>query len=409
MNDASLGYRRGFVDACLDAAPRPARIWYRRLRQAVDRTISPAAAAVDRQRAYPVESVRVLRELGAFGVCAPKASGGLDFGDAMAALAVETVASGCAASAAILLFHLQVVRRVSRFEHPTHRCEDLPRLARGEWLAASACSESGAEAQRSSLQTRMARQDDHWVIDGAKHYCSGLEGARLFHVLVGVAGDGDRPKPTFVRVSADAAGLDRSEVYDLMGLRGSSTGTVRLNGVSVDADSLVGQVGQGKELMQINQQSLLNPAPIALGTASRALEETREIVLGRIAKSPDGVWFQGTRSRLAELEMALGQAYAYAAETIRRAARGAPDMHVECTKVKLQSTETAVAVADACLRLIGGRGFNAELPFERHLRDAYATVLMGPSHDMIKERVAAQFLAAGCSDDREPRAREGAR
>lgn len=386
-------YRKSFVDAGLAAAPKRARDWIAQLDEVVWDIIKSNAPAVDKHRTYPAESVAALKRIGAFGVTASTKTGGLGFGNGVGALAVETVAAGCPSTAAILMFHTQVLQRLERFGNGTQRRDDLPRLASGEWLASSAWSELGAGADKAGMATRLSGDAGRREVCGEKHYCTGLEGAEVIHVLLNAPAADGAWKPTFVRVRAGASGLDLQEIYDLMGLRGSSTGTVRLQNVAVAEEDLIGEIGAGMRLMQANHETLMNPGLLSLGIARAAYEEVKQAVTGGWPNMRATTDYQHTRFMLAELEVKLGSAYAYAAQTVNYMNDGLPDLHVECSKVKMHATVTSSEVTSAAMQLAGSRAFTAGCPLERHFRDARATLLMGPTNELIKERIATHILA----------------
>lgn len=393
MSASLRHYRRGFVEACLACAPPGARAWVSRLEEVASEVVARHAPEADRGRAYPSASVSALREVGAFGVGASQGVGGLGLGDGAAALAVETIAAACPSTAAILMFHTQVLQRVECFARGARQREELPRLASGEWLASSAWSEMGAGADKSGMKTRMDGEPGRWLIEGEKHYCTGLEGAALIHVLLGARDAEGKFAPTFVRVRAGAKGVDTREVYELMGLRGSSTGTVRLEGVAADEEDIIGGVGRGMALMQANHRTLMNPGLLSLGVARAAYEQVKRMVSGCWGGMRPTTGYQHTRFVLADLEVKLGSAYSYAAQAVSYMNEGLPDLHVECSKVKMLASLAAAEVTSAAMQLAGSRAFTADCPLERHFRDARATLLMGPTNELIKERIAAQILA----------------
>jgi alkylation response protein AidB-like acyl-CoA dehydrogenase len=386
-------YRWSFVKACLAGAPAEAAAWISQLEELVYDEIRPMASEVDRQSRFPRESLSKLRGIGAFGVAAPKQAGGLGFGNAAAALMIETVAAACPSTAAVLMFHNQVVGRIDRFGCTRQQRNDLERLAKGEWIAASAWTELGAGADKSSLQTRLTRGKGEARVNGEKHFCTGLEGADLIHVLLDASSENGKPAPTFVRIERSYPGVEVPRIYDLMGLRGSSTGTLRLLDVPVDDTDIIGKVGDGVLLMRANHETLMNPGLLALGIARAAYEDAKVSVQGLAHGSRNTTGFQSTRCTIADMELKLGAAYAYAASVVHLLKAGVSDLHVECTKIKVHASETACEVVSAAVRLAGGRGFSADWPFERHFRDAQATVLMGPANEVVKERIATQVLA----------------
>jgi alkylation response protein AidB-like acyl-CoA dehydrogenase len=394
MTQSLPSYRRGFVEACLAKAPPGAVDWLGRLDDVLSRVVAPLAPTVDRERAYPFQSLGALKEIGAMGVAAPAEVGGLDFGDAIAAMVVETVAAACPSTAAILMFHTQVVRRVRQHGTPRQKQEDLPRLARGEWMGASAWSELGAGADKSRLSTHLQGEPGKWLAVGEKAYCTGLEGAGIIHVLLGAPAANGALAPTFVRVRTGGPAVDLSEVYDLMGLRASSTGTVRLSGVPVTEEDVVGGLGQGMALMRANHESLMNPGLLALGIARAAYEEVKRATTGGWPGMHETIDYQNTRFSLADMELQIGSAYAYAAQCIRDVNAGRPELNVECSKVKVLASTMAAHLTAASLQLAGARGFTTPWPLERFFRDARATLLMGPTNEIIKEQIAKQIVGS---------------
>jgi alkylation response protein AidB-like acyl-CoA dehydrogenase len=263
------GYRRGFVEACLERAPAAARTWIADLEAVAVSRVAPAAAALDRDAGYPQAPLAALGELGVFGVAAPESAGGLGFGDGVAALAVETIAAACASTAAIVMFHTQVVRRVVRHGTQRQRQDDLPRLASGEWRGVSAWAEPGAGADKGAIRSRLHHGAGDWRMTALKTFVTGLEGADLVHVLVGTATRDGAIAPTFVRLAARSPHVRTVDIYDLVGLRGSSTGTMRIDDAPVTGADLLGELGSGRRLMADNHTAMLNPGCSRSASAAR--------------------------------------------------------------------------------------------------------------------------------------------
>ncbi|MBC3840253.1 acyl-CoA/acyl-ACP dehydrogenase [Streptacidiphilus sp. 4-A2] len=204
-------------------------------------------------------------EIGALGVQVPVSNGGLGFNDRTAALVVERVARACASTAAVLMFHYQVVRR-ALMHGATPRCdEDLSAFAIGKSIGASAWTEPNSGKGKKNVSTRLECTAEGWLLTGEKTFCTGLPGAGVVHVLAQAQFPDGRQGPTFVRVDTKLPGVAVGNSYPLLGLRGSGTGTLELHGVPVGEEDLVGGVGEGGRLMQENHQVCLNPGLLALG------------------------------------------------------------------------------------------------------------------------------------------------
>ena len=71
-----------------------------------DQSIAPNAAHVDRERAFPAESIAGLAKAGLLGLTVPAAFGGMGQGLGTMAAALDEVAQRCASTAMVYLMHL---------------------------------------------------------------------------------------------------------------------------------------------------------------------------------------------------------------------------------------------------------------------------------------------------------------
>ncbi|MCE6995305.1 acyl-CoA/acyl-ACP dehydrogenase [Saccharothrix sp. S26] len=375
-------YRTAFVAACLSEASTDAVGWLEELDRVVEETVAPHAAAVDREGRHPAEAVEGLRGVGAFGVQVARSRGGLGFGNGVAALVVERVARACASTAAILMFHYQVVHRTAAHGHPARRDDDLAGMADGSVIAASAWTEPSRTADKADVRTSLTRRGADLRVDGTKTYCTGLRSAAVVDVLVAAA-----EGPTFVRVDAKSAGVEVAELYSMLGLRGTGTGTLRLDDVHVNPVDVVGAAGGARDLMRANHETPLNPGLIALGVAGAAFEAAvgvrHDRPLGEVA-----------RIAIAESQLALEATYAYAAHLTADTVGSPVPGYTSASKLKAQATSAADAITRRLVAATGSRAFlsDAAHPLERHLRDAQATSLMGPANGVCLARVATAVL-----------------
>jgi alkylation response protein AidB-like acyl-CoA dehydrogenase len=388
---ADFGYD-SFVGACLAGSPDNATAFLSRLDQVIADVVAPAATAVDQDAAHPRLSLDALTDIGVTGVLVPAEYGGLGYGSALAALVVERVAHACASTAAILMFHYQVVNRTLDFASPARREDDLVAFAKGA-LAASAWTEPGTTRDKGNLRTSLTDSGPGLVVDGAKTFCTGLRSAAVIDVLLSARLDG-AAGPTFVRVDSSNAGAEIAEVYPMLGLRGTGTGTLRLRSVPVTRADVLHGVGTGRTLMTRNHQAPLNPGLLALGIAAAAFDAARGLCAGQAPGVPARDGSPAVRAALAETAVQLEATYAYAAALIREMTAAPERAYVSAGKLKVQATRTAETVTRRLLPAVGSSGFLAAFPLERYLRDAQATALMGPANELCLDRVAADVLPA---------------
>ncbi|MCA6092192.1 acyl-CoA/acyl-ACP dehydrogenase [Streptomyces sp. SCA3-4] len=392
-------YRDQFVAACLSGLPESAKDWFRRLDDLADGLIAAEAADADRTGEPPLRSLEALGDLGALGIQVPEEYGGLGFGDAAACLVVERVAQCCASTAAVLMFHYQVVRRTLSFGSGPWRGDDLRGFATGTLIGASAWTEKATTKNKENLQTRLSSHDsrstagspgDRLSLEGEKTFCTGLSTAGVVHVLADTHLDGERQGPTFVRVGTKDPRVRISAPYPLLGLRASGTASVEFDGVELTRADLVGEAGSGRQLMGRNHEVCLNPGLLALGAAAGAFEDACLMATGRLPETQPRTGAEHVRAALADTLVRVETSYAYAALAVAGSGPGASP--VTSSKFKLQASAAAEEITAALLHTVGSRGFLASFPLERRLRDARATALMGPSNELIRDRITDHLL-----------------
>ena len=153
-------------------------------------------------------------------------------------------------------------------------CEQwLPRVARGDVIAAFALSEPDAGSDVGAMSTRATREGDTWVLDGVKTWISNGGIADFYCVFArsDVTQQGGRGIDAFL-VPRDAQGLDITHRIDVIAPHPLATLTFR--NCAVHESQRIGAAQQGFKLaMRTLDIFRVSVAAAALGFASRAMDE----------------------------------------------------------------------------------------------------------------------------------------
>ena len=237
---------------------------------------------------------------------------------------------------------------------PTQRERYLPRVARGEALAAFALSEPDAGSDVAAMQCRAVADGDDYVLDGEKTWISN-GGIADFYVLFARTGEapGSRGISAFI-VDAGLPGFEIAERIDVIAPH--PLARLRFTGCRVPKSQMLGTPGEGFKLaMRTLDVFRTSVAAAALGFARRALQEglaqaqARPMFGARLADLPL------TQAKLADMACTVDSSalMVYRAAWLRDQGR---TITKEAAMAKLMATEGAQRVIDAAVQLFGGRG-----------------------------------------------------
>ena len=138
-----------------------------------------------------------------------------------------------------------VCSSIERWGSEEQKAEWLPRLCSGEALGCFGLTEPGTGSDAANLATRAERTDDGWRINGQKQWISMGNYAKVALVFAQTdPAQKHRGLAAFL-VPTDSDGFSSTAIHGKLGLRGSDTAELFLDGVEVPESALLGEVGDG--------------------------------------------------------------------------------------------------------------------------------------------------------------------
>lgn len=272
----------------------------------------------------------------------------------------------------------------------------LPRMARGELVAAIAMTEPGAGTDLQSVRTTARREGDHYVINGAKTFITNGHHADLVCVVAKTDTTQRARGVSLLMVeTADLPGFRRGRLLEKIGQHGLDTAELFFDEVRVPADNLLGgEEGLGfRQLMQQLPRERLLIAIGAAATMQRAVDETLAYVAQRKVFGEPLLAMQNTRFKLAECATEAALAQVFVDRCIERQLQGTLDVPT-AAMAKWSTTDKLCRVVDECLQLHGGYGYMTEYPIARMYADARVLRILGGANEVMKELIA-RALEAG--------------
>ncbi len=279
----------------------------------------------------------------------------------------------------------------------------LPKVARGEAIAAFALSEPDAGSDVAAMTTSARRDGSGWVLDGVKTWISN-GGIADFYCVFARSGEtaGARGISAFI-VPADARGLRIGERIDVIAPH--PLARLEFDGCRLAGDALLGAEGEGFKLaMRTLDIFRASVAAAAVGFARRALDESLRHVRERRMFGATLGDLQLTQARLGEMAAAIDAAalltYRAAWQRDVKGTRAT----AEAAMAKIAATESAQQVIDAAVQLFGARGVARGEVVERLYREIRALRIYEGATEVQKLIVARELLRpatpAGSSNGR---------
>jgi len=339
----------------------------RSVRQQAWRRLAGRDAELDRAQRFSRETWDDVRALGIVGLSFPEAEGGGGASALAFVVALEQVAYASAVAALYPGTSIQVARALLDHGQPTLRERWAKRLIAGDAVAAWAFTEPQTGSDPKQLTTRARRDGDSWVLDGTKafiSYAGVAEAALVFAV------DEAGATCAFL-VETAQAGWQPERPVEVLAYGAAEARAVRLDGVRVQAEGLVGAVGDGFRVMLAGEAlGKLRIAALNVGVAQRALDEATRYALQRTHRGTAiGEKFPTIRTLLADMSASVLAARAALCDTARCLDAGG-EVTGRVAALRLVTARAATETTSAALQVCGAYGLSREMAVERLYRQA---------------------------------------
>jgi alkylation response protein AidB-like acyl-CoA dehydrogenase len=322
-----------------------------------------------------------MKALGLFGALVPAAYEGLGVDVTTYARIIEELCRGWMSLAGVINSHTMAALIVLQHGTDAQRAAWLPRFARGDARGGLCLTEPHAGSDVQAIRTVARRRGDAYVLDGSKMFVTNGREGNAFALLALTdpkAEPRHRGMSCFI-VEKGHPGLRVVKSIDKLGYKGVDTAEIVLEEFVVPAASLVGGVeGRGfKHVMSGLEAGRINIAARAVGVAQATWEATL------------------AHARNADPRLADMAAQLHAARLLTYWAAGMKDRGERCDleagMAKLYASETAQALAETALRVVGESAILAASPIERYYRDT-PLMIIGEGTNEIQRTIIAKNL-----------------
>ena len=344
--------------------------------------------------------MRECGELGLLGVDVPESFGGVGL-DTVSSVLVSEAMGRHASFATTAGAHMGLcVVPLLWFGTPAQRSTYLPGLVAGEIIGAYGLSEAGSGSDALGARaTATPLPDGGYELNGEKLWITNCGFADLFVVFAKVNGE----HFTAFLVPRTTPGVTPGREEHKMGLHGSSTAPLLLQGARVGADAVLGEVGKGhKVAFTVLNYGRFKLGAMTTGGARQALKEAARYASTRRQFGQPIAEFGAIKLKLSEMAARLyaGESALYRVagsldhgDTPHEARSRAFEQHaVEASILKVLASETLQYVLDENIQIHGGNGFVRDYPAEGYYRDARVNRIFEGTNEINRLLLAGQLV-----------------
>jgi hypothetical protein len=366
------------------------------IRRFAQKEIRPHVMDWDEARAFPLEVIRRLGEMGMMGVIFPEEYDGAGMGYLEYAVVIEELSRVDGSVGLSVAAHNSLCsNHIFTQGNEAQRQRYLKPLAGGRVIGTWALTEPGSGSDAGALRTTARRQGGHWVLNGTKTFATHGTVADIAVVMARTrAGAGTDGISAFI-LEKGMKGFRAGRQENKLGMRASDTSELILEEAEVPGENLLGPEGVGfKQAMMTLDGGRIGIAALALGMAQGAFDASRGYAgirraFGKLLQEHQAIQF-----KLADMQTQIEAARLLVYKAAWLKDQGLP-YGKAAAMAKLYASEAACRVADEAVQIHGGYGFIKDYPVEKFYRDVKLCTIGEGTSEVLRMVIARHLVKEG--------------
>ncbi|MFM7662969.1 MAG: acyl-CoA dehydrogenase family protein [Bacteroidota bacterium] len=347
-------------------------------RQWVKKEVSPIIDEHYENATFPMNLLKGLGEIGAFGPYIPSEYGGagldqISYGIIMQEL--ERCDSGLRSTASVQ--SSLVMYPIWKYGSEEQKMKYLPKLATGELMGCFGLTEPDFGSNPGGMISHFKEDGDDVILNGAKMWISN---APFAHIAVVWAKD-ETGRIHGLIVERGMQGFSTPEMHGKLSLRASSTGELVFENVRVPKSNILpGRSGLGAPLSCLDS-ARFGIAWGAIGAAMDCYDQAVRYSKERLQFGQPLGAFQLIQKKLAEMltEITKAQLLTFRLGQLRNEGRATSG---QISMAKRNNVEIALNIAREARQIHGGMGITSEYSMMRHMANLESVVTYEGTHDI---------------------------
>lgn len=337
------------------------------------------ASLLEEQGMVPADLMEKLGRNDFFGLTIPREYGGVGLSLNQYLHVVQTLASKNMSLGILALAHLSIgIKGIVLFGTAEQKHKYLAAAATGDMIFSYALTEPQTGSDAQNIETVATESEDgrHFILNGTKTYITNANYAGGLTVFAQM----DPARPGYMGafiVETVWDGVNIGKDMPKMGLKASSTATIRFKDVKVPRENLLGRPGDGFKIAMV----ILNYGRMALGAASAGMMKQSLLDMADRAASRTQFGVPINQFELIQEKMVKARVHGYVASAMTAFTAGMLETNptalvaMESSHCKLFGTTRAWDVIYDTLQVAGGSGYLTTHPYEKRMRDFRVTTI----------------------------------
>ncbi len=347
-------------------------------REWVKREVSPIIEEYAQKAEFPVQIIKGLADIGAFGPYIPESYGGAGLDQISYGLIMQEIERGDSGvrSTASVQSSL-VMYPIYNYGNEAQRQKYLPKLASGELMGCFGLTEPDYGSNPGGMITNFKDMGDHYLLNGAKMWISNAPFADI--AVVWAKNEAGRIHGLIVERSMP--GFSSPETHNKWSLRASATGELIFDNVKVPKENLLpNKSGLGAPLGCLDS-ARYGIAWGAIGAAMDCYDTALRYAKERIQfDKPIGAT-QLQQKKLAEMitEITKAQMLTWRLGVLKNENKATT---AQISMAKRNNVNMALEIAREARQILGGMGISGEYSIMRHMMNLESVVTYEGTHDI---------------------------
>jgi hypothetical protein len=302
--------------------------------------------------------------------------GGLDF--LSTTVAMEALSYSCKDSGLVHAISTQLISGLllNLFGSKEQKERFLPKICKGEIIAAQAITEADSGSDALSMRTKAVKSDNQYILDGRKMFIT--NGPIADVVLVLAVTNPDRKAMgghSFFICEKEREGFIRGNPFEKLGLRTLQNCELIFDSCTLPPHNLIGQEGQGAIIFnEMMEWERILFGACHLGILKRIIDACVRYAKERCQFGQPIGKFQSVGNKIARMKInyELLRPYIYLAAANKDAKKRSA---MEASVIKVFASESLKSACLDAVQIHGAYGYMVEYEIERDLRDSIASTI----------------------------------